>query len=641
MAASASVALQNRPYRSHRVPACTRCRSRKIRCNIDIPGEPCLSCRERRLKCLYVDPPKTSPPSESNVDGRPTKRQRTNKNGDATDETPPRPHALPTLHRPSTHPSASIMLAPHVAEDVDILQRHISQHKTSEGEDPQSYQTLSHDTRNPIVYLSVPRYRSGLRPEAGPGKEQLEIIEQVIGPFKKEVIDLYFQHTHPHFPILDDETCGAIREGGPAERAPNNLMCCVYANGAFHWRYSDTLKLHPRPNNYYVWNKAISAVLEDFLSPSLATVSSAVLDLIGRPSVSIMNNATLCGRNVALAQTFGLHRDPSKWEMSDEDKSTRIRIWWGVLITDYWSSFAYGAPPHIVKDFYDVPMPTLEFLLASSNSKVNLNQRYATACFIHLCALTELLGDVLSLVHRLRPDPSEFYHSVERRKVELSELEARMPEWLSSPNRPGSSNLWFCFLSVKLLLSRSSLRAAVLLGDTQLEKIRLEDLRVSSSAVLDFVLSLGEAQFHDFWLPYATYLLVMAVMVSLRCTVEAQHVEVRNACFSRLQQVMAHIQHAHDDYDWDIAKYCLERCKDAVAKISSYATRDAQTQQQLQPAQHQLQHQHMLEMDPIQHDGAGGFEEPSFLLSDFFDPAAFDFSWEALWDTPSGMNFTI
>lgn len=534
------------------------------------------------------------------------------------------------IYKPSTNSSASIMLAPHIAEDVDILQRHIDQHKTSEGEDPQSYQTLSHDTRNPIVYLSVPRYRTGLRPELGPGKEQLEIIEQIMGPFKNEVLDLYFNHIHSHFPVLDEETCTLIRKG-PNEKRPKNLMCVIYANGAARWRNSDTLKLHPRPDDYYVWNKAISAVLDDFLSPCFSTVSAAILDQIGRPSVSIVGNVTLCGRTVSLAQTFGLHRDPSKWEIPDHEKQTRMRLWWGVLITDRWASIAYGGPPHVVKGFYDVPMPTLDSLISAKSTNIH---KYASTCFVHLCALTELLGDILTLVHHLKPDPDEFFRAVEQRKMDLAELESRLPEWLPLPDRPGSSNLWFCFLSMRLLLNRVALRAAVLIGDTNLERTRLVELDASSSAVLDLVLILGEHQFQDFWLPFATHLLVLAVMVSLRCTVESQSAGKRTASFARLQRVMTHIQHAYDNYDWDIATYCLERCAHAVTRISSLATRESQSSPE--PT--------AIPNIPVSIDYAASgtsYDDSSFALSEYFDPNAFDLSWEALWDTPSGLNFTI
>jgi hypothetical protein len=132
------------------------------------------------------------------------------------------------------------MLAPHVAEDIDFLRRHISRHQAPEDENPsQHYQTLTRDNRNPIVYLSVPRYRSGLQPLIGAGKEQLEIIEQIIGPFKEEVVELFFQHTHPHFPVLDTETCALIRQC-PREKVPRNLMCVIYALSAPNWGKSDT-----------------------------------------------------------------------------------------------------------------------------------------------------------------------------------------------------------------------------------------------------------------------------------------------------------------------------------------------------------------------------------------------------------------
>jgi hypothetical protein len=626
MASNTNPALQNRPYRSHRVPACTRCRSRKIRCHIDIPGEPCLSCRERRLKCQYIDTPIASTPTEE--DGRPSvfKRPRLNGNGSST-----RAHSAPVLHKPSNNPSASIMLAPHIAEDIDILERHISQHRTVDGEARQNYQTLSHDTRNPIVYQSVPRYRIGLAPELGCGKVQLEIITQIMGPFKQEVIDLYFSHIHYHFPILDDETCDLVRNG-PLDKISKNLLCVIYAIGAPHWRKSETLKMHPRPDLHFVWNKAISAVLEDFLSPSIATVVASALDQIGRPSVFIVGNITLCGRNVALAQTFGLHRNPLNWEISGDEKSVRVRAWWGVLITDYWASIAYGAPPRIVKGFYDVPLPTLDMLIAP---KATVMQKYASTCFIHLCALTELLGDILPLVHHIGPDPDEFSNAATRQKAVLDDLESKLPEWLPLPNRTGTSNLWFCFLSMRLLISRVALRAAVLLGDSKLEKTRLDELRVASSTVLDFVLSLEESQFQDFWLPYATYLLVLAVQVSLRCTVEAQDVETRNSSITRLERVMTHIQHAHDNYDWDIAGYCLERCSDTISKVAAFAAQASQ----LAPEAIEIPRVSLRAED---YTAGTVLDDSSSLLSDILDPNAFDFSWEGLWDTPTGMpNFTI
>lgn len=176
-----------------------------------------------------------------------------------------------------------------------------------------------------------------------------------------------------------------------------------------------------------------------------------------------------------------------------------------MLITDYWTSIAYGVLPHTSKRFYDVPKPTVDMLLPG---RATAAQRFATTCFVHLCSLTELLGDILPLVYEIDPDDVVLSDSVERLKVRLNELENQLPEWLPLPNKPGSSNLWFCFLSMRLLLSRMTLRAAHLKGDAGLEKVRLDELRSTSSEVLDFILDLGQSQFLDFWFPYATHLIV-------------------------------------------------------------------------------------------------------------------------------------
>jgi hypothetical protein len=263
MATSTNGPLQSRPYRSHRVPACIRCRSRKIRCHIDIPGEPCLSCRERRLKCQYVEHSENTPPSDSGA----AKKRRLSGEGD---EHVGRPRSAPVLHKPSTHPSASIILAPHVAEDVDILQRHISQHQSASGDggggttqDSETYKTLSRDTRNPIIYLTVPRFRTGLAPRVGAGTEHLEIISQLVGVFHREVVDLYLAHVHPSFPVLDDETCEVLRTGS-YETLSKSLMCVVLAIGTPFWRRSDVLKMHPRPDTHYIWNKVARTPLAPY-----------------------------------------------------------------------------------------------------------------------------------------------------------------------------------------------------------------------------------------------------------------------------------------------------------------------------------------------------------------------------------------
>lgn len=142
-----------------------------------------------------------------------------------------------------------------MAEDVDILQRHISQHRGAQGTDPGQYRTLNQDTADPIVYLTVPRFRSGMEPELGAGKEQFEIIQQLMGPFKREVVDLFFSYVHYAFPVLDEETCFLLKKG-QHDKLSKIIVGVVLAIGTPNWFLSDTLKMHPKPDLHYIWNKA-------------------------------------------------------------------------------------------------------------------------------------------------------------------------------------------------------------------------------------------------------------------------------------------------------------------------------------------------------------------------------------------------
>ncbi|PVI02190.1 hypothetical protein DM02DRAFT_313408 [Periconia macrospinosa] len=719
----ANNAPQSRPYRSHRVPACIRCRSRKIRCVIDIPGEPCNACRtanqpgQERLQCQYIDSSSSSKPesSGSRLSGKRRRTSNYHDDGNSEEGMPARPSSAPLLHKPSSHPSASIILAPHVAEDVDIVQRHISQDAKAtnstnasvgnsgpdstltSGSAPatQPYSTVFRDVSNPIVYLTVPRFRRGLAPELGAGREQLEIISQIIGPFKRDIIDLYLHHLHYNFPVVDEETCRRLLEKDGNQSLSNTLLCNVYAQGLAHWSFSPTLRMHPKPSMHYIYTKAISAVLEDFLSPSMATVASALLDQIGRPSVSIVGNLTLCGRTVALAQTFGLHRDPSKWNITSSEKASRIRIWWGVLITDHWSSISHGLPPQISKRFYDVPRPTLATLLPSTSMTGKFGptdaQKHATTNFIHLCALTELLGEILPLVYEVQPVASDFDsiahastsdHAIQNSKARLDVLERQLPPWQPQARKPGLSNLWFCFLSMRLLVSRVTLRAAVVGGDVARKKAGLGELHGAAKGVLEFVLKLGQSEFTDFWFPYVTHLLVQALTVSLRCTLETEPLEARQASISMLQRVLDHIRHARDNFDWDVADYCIERCSDSVSKVAAilyHSTTAPSHSQQLRETPNSRSHP-QIPPDPhpnfntptnatstdipasnnvtaaamadgdnasvLQHQQEDYNIDP-FPITDLLDPngnVLFDFdldmslSWEALWDAPSGVG---
>ncbi len=116
----------------------------------------------------------------------------------------------------------------------------------------------------------------------------------------------------------------------------NALICQVYCSALIYWDQSAVIKQHPRPELRYAWNQAVTAMEEEFLSPSLSTVHATLVSLIGRPIGTILGNTMGFGRVLALAHGLGLNRNPSNWKVSASERNTRNRLWWGLLIQDRW-----------------------------------------------------------------------------------------------------------------------------------------------------------------------------------------------------------------------------------------------------------------------------------------------------------------
>ncbi|MCJ1448319.1 MAG: hypothetical protein MMC23_008834 [Stictis urceolatum] len=464
--------------------------------------------------------------------------------------------------------------------------RHASASEQSEMPRQDEYQSVSRDAANPVVYVPVPRSRQGLSTAGEAGKPQLEIMEQILGSLKQALLRLYFRFIHPNFPVIDRVTSNkALR--GDATNLPPTLMCVLYAISLQSWHKSEQLRLHPCPDAHYAWNQAVAAFHEDFKTPSMITVTSGVIDLIGRPSVSLVGNITNCARTVALAQTLGLHRDPSAWLLPDDEKDMRIRLFWGVLINDVWSSIAYGIPPKMAPGSYDTPL--LKFGSLSSMCDGNL-QEPSSLSYIHLCSLTQILGDALPSVYQLNPDPALIAMEANRLQIGLRDWEIALSGTITSQADEGQNitkprNLWFSFLFAKLVLRHLLLRATIKgkIGtdsESQSRAACLDQLRTAASDVVDFVSGLSENDLNGFWLPYTSHLLVSATMILLRCIVEGAADKSRSTHVSKLVTLKERLELFRDRYHWDLGDFCLERCSGPIMKFAKAPEQGAYSTEQ-------------------------------------------------------------
>ena len=196
---AAATTQSARPYRSHKVPACDRCRKRKIRCIVEVPGKPCLLCQVQGVVCT-----KTKEGEGGEAAGhRSVKRRRIESTPQTSDDVVAA--GIPQLRAEiarqpiqDLEPNAgekeerrAMIVGPAAAEDVHIIEEYMTAKRSPEEVRDGSYNVISNDPAKPILYLSVPARRKGLHKSGdSPGAAQREIIEQILGPWAPSLISL-------------------------------------------------------------------------------------------------------------------------------------------------------------------------------------------------------------------------------------------------------------------------------------------------------------------------------------------------------------------------------------------------------------------------------------------------------------------
>ncbi|KAJ0422882.1 fungal-specific transcription factor domain-containing protein [Aspergillus carlsbadensis] len=561
--------MQRRPYRSHKVPACDRCRRFKRRCTGGAPDRPCVLCNLSEVSCEYTPSSLQKSQSASSHSARRIASQRTARHIPVSN-VEPQPlatdgrdlvgsdyHGGPNQAR--SRPELSMVANPVISEDIRILERYMSSTSRIGG---------GALDNNPMVYMKISRRREGLAMTENPGKQQKETLMQVLRSSANELIDLYFEHIHPAFPLFDQSSFIQLyRE----DKVSPTLICDFFAVSQILWNHSPTLRKTPPPDSLFVWNLAVEALQQDFLVAGISTLYAVVLDLVGRPIYAVLLNAINTGRAVSLALSLGLNRNPSGWKRPAIEIDLRRRLWWAVLIHDYWSSFAHGTPPMIRKDQYDVPVPAV--------SDLDIGPRHpkrstAFVCFSSLCRLTLILGDILPLAHNLTIDQQDIWKQIRRLEFDLDAWDDCLPDEARPHDGdgrriPGCSSLRLGYLSVRLLLKRVALHAATVstVADRRDNiSYHLGKLRRSAQEIVSYICGLTKTQLQEFWLPYTAHHLILTVIILLRCTVESPEPAIAEKCRTDLNRFWTKLQLAAKD-GWDLANICITQCAESVSKI--------------------------------------------------------------------------
>lgn len=176
-----------RPYRSHKTPACSTCRHRKVRCQIDNQDLTCRYCRERRLPCDRGTGEKRFPPSQNQTAKRAPRARASGISGSQHPRTTAwtgTREGVEATHTPAN--SSSLIMNPTMGEDVDVVERHLMSQSVLGSR--RLYTLISNSTGDPIVYRTVPRQRRGLHHTSG--LAQREILDNIFTSMQAEMINL-------------------------------------------------------------------------------------------------------------------------------------------------------------------------------------------------------------------------------------------------------------------------------------------------------------------------------------------------------------------------------------------------------------------------------------------------------------------
>lgn len=95
---------------------------------------------------------------------------------------------------------------------------------------------------------------------------------------------------------------------------------------------------------------------------------------------------------------------------------------------------------------------------------------HAPETFPYMCRLTKLLGELLPIIYSLRANNTEHWKQIRRTECALDDWLDVLPDCLNPTKEStdqvrkgrGASGLWFCYLSLQIVLNRLAFKVRLL-----------------------------------------------------------------------------------------------------------------------------------------------------------------------------------
>jgi hypothetical protein len=172
------------------------------------------------------------------------------------------------------------------------------------------------------------------------------------------------------------------------------LLAAIYSITQPFTLFDDYLSIelaYSPPSPQTLTNVAWRSLNDDLSEPTIASLQTALILLLQPNNNPLLLESplrwSLVGLTVSMAQTLGLHLDPSSWDLPPDEIETRKKLGWLVWVLDKWYAFSLGRPSHISRNNWLV----IESYSAEDVSDSG-NEIYTT----NLSKLTNILDNVLA-----------------------------------------------------------------------------------------------------------------------------------------------------------------------------------------------------------------------------------------------------
>ncbi|SCU94453.1 LAFA_0F21924g1_1 [Lachancea sp. 'fantastica'] len=519
---------------------------------------------------------------------------------------------LPHVPPPIQYPRSSFYVGPTSVFDINL----VNQVKLDKIDQVQLSKTLALRKVAPDVQFLL---RDDLNQSLYMKQEQeVDMVEKLVHPHGKILVDIFFKLIHPQFPILHERVFLEKYSRSYRElTAP--LLAALYSLSLQWWDFHPQLVGFAKPDVTDQLNKIALRTFFDVIErPKLSIIQTGLLILQCRSESS--SNWAICSEVVALAEDLGLGVDCQDWRLPRWERGLRRRLAWAVWLEDKWTSMMEARHSHLilgrnwlVKMLTDEDFPATSPVISGSMGASQFNGqtprdvtspvidksmldlspteedfKNSKLMFQYMISLSIILGEVLDTFYTL--GALQTVTKIEQVLKLAKPLQLKMREWYHSlppqlsmnnlKERRFNSNasLTLSYFAVELTLHRKII--TTLNSDTSPELVKVCRLAAKTRlvAAIEFIRDLKFEHVNSFWYTCSTGNLTLIGTFSALLFVTApskQEATIFRDCLRNYVWILR-----MNSRSFDKARHGLERIHMLLAQIPGLLTDDSARQQQ-------------------------------------------------------------